>query len=117
MVARALLFPVSLIYLIPYALIVPLTRITLERAIKRIKSGIELNFDKSNSGDDWTGRVLDIMKRVNSNTNAMNAKASADMEDMERKFTLELKELKEQNAALLELLTRIGESNDKDKGV
>lgn len=48
------------------------------------KRGIELNLGKKSKGDEWTGRVLDIVKRVNNNTNTVIVKMNEEIEAVKK---------------------------------
>jgi len=73
------------------------------------KRGIEINLDKSRSGDDWAGRVLDIVKRVNSNTNNANVKIQTELESLQGQMT----NIKEVNDRLSSQNERLGDQNEK----
>ena len=82
------------------------------------KKNIELSLGKKSKGDEWTGRVLDIVKRVNNNTNTVIVKMNDEIEAVKKQNTdlqkdldkkvedlkTQIDTLKEQNSSILTLL-------------
>ncbi|GMI09273.1 hypothetical protein TrVE_jg5806 [Triparma verrucosa] len=77
-------------------------------------SNLELEMEKTSSSDIWTGRVLDIVRRVNKKTSAEFVKLESKMEDREKKMTAEIHALKDENDDLKKLLSDEMKSNKKE---
>jgi len=110
---RCCCFPFFWVFLIPMLLFHYAIALPLKWKVMSLRnSDIKLDLDKSRSGDDWAGSVLDIVKRVNNNTNNVNSKMQSEIASLSDAMV----ELKSQHAAVLELLTR-EKDNDKNKDV
>ena len=76
----------------------------------KVAAGIELNLDKSTSSDEWGGRVLDIVKRINTYTSIENVKIQENMSS-------ELIEVKSQLAAITAMLHEQQQQQQQHKNV
>ena len=81
-----------------------------KRAEAKVAAGIELNLDKSTSSDEWGGRVLDIVKRINTYTSIENVKIQENMSS-------ELIEVKSQLAAITAMLHEQQQQQQQHKNV
>ncbi|GMI03566.1 hypothetical protein TrLO_g5545 [Triparma laevis f. longispina] len=67
-------------------------------------AGIQLDLKLKASSTDWTGRVLDIVPRVNKRTVAEVDKLDAKLKDREKAMTDQIRDLKDENDGLKKLL-------------
>ncbi|GMI05038.1 hypothetical protein TrVE_jg8199 [Triparma verrucosa] len=115
---RALFFPLILILLLLWHLPVYLYCILMlkTQGPRETSTEVDLDLRLDSSNSDWSGRVLDIVRRVNSVTSAEVNKIDARMTAREKKMAAQIENLKEenvsikkQNTSILKILSSVAE--------
>ncbi|GMH97002.1 hypothetical protein TrST_g3464 [Triparma strigata] len=127
---RILFFPIILIISIPIFLLWYLpfylyyTILLKTQGPRETSTEVDLDLKLDSSNSDWSGRVLDIVRRVNSVTSAEVNKIDAKMTAREGRMAGQIEQLQEENKLIMKMLSAvvkkvgadIEEKNIKDEG-